>query len=215
MKKYLSILLIFCVLFSVCGCSTKDNDISISSVDEKSDNFYKGFDTTGFTQEQIDEIHDEDKKVEKVDGAVRYIGDYYEHEKFDDPVNVINNEMLTISISDLDIVYTDETKSKIDHIAFVWNLKNNMENDYVDASLCNASVGDYMIDFNYTANSIYGVMPGKTALEIWNCAYDTPMITMDEFEKLKGSMQISKSNNGSSYKILDNREKFELSIAGQ
>lgn len=41
------------------------------------------------------------------------------------------------------------------------------------------------------------------------------MITMDEFEKLKGSMQISKSNNGSSYKILDNREKFELSIAGQ
>lgn len=161
MKKYLSILLIFCVLFSVCGCSTKDNDISISSVDEKSDNFYKGFDTTGFTQEQIDEIHDEDKKVEKVDGAVRYIGDYYEHEKFDDPVNVINNEMLTISISDLDIVYTDETKSKIDHIAFVWNLKNNMENDYVDASLCNASVGDYMIDFNYTANSIYGVMPEK------------------------------------------------------
>lgn len=215
MKKYLSILLIFCVLFSVCGCSTKDNDISISSVDDKSDNFYKGFDTTGFTQEQIDQIADEDKKVEKVDGAVRYTGDYYEYEKFDNPVNVINNEILTISITDLSITYTDETKSKIDHIAFVWNLKNNMENDYIDATLCDASIGDYMINFNYTENSTTGVMPGKTALGIWDFAYDTPMITMDQFEKLTGSMQISKSNNGSSYKILDNREKFELSIAGQ
>ena len=178
-------------------------------------NFYKGFDTTGFTQEQIDQIADEDKKVEKVDGAVRYTGDCYEYEKFDNPVNVINNEILTISITDLSITYTDETKSKIDNIAFVWNLKNNMENDYIDATLCDASIGDYMINFNYTENSTTGVMPGKTALGIWDFAYDTPMITMDEFEKLKGSMQISKSNNGSSYKILDNREKFELSIAGQ
>ena len=200
----------------ICACSSKIDNISTSSVSENEEsNLYKGFDTTGFTQEQIDQIADEDKKVEKVDGAVRYTGDYYEYEKFDNPVNVINNEMLTVSITDLSIAYTDETKSKIDHIAFVWNLKNNMENAYIDATVSNASIDNYMINFNYTENSTNGVMPGKTALEIWSFAYDTPMITMDQFEKLTGSMQISKSsNNGSSYTILDNKEKFELSITG-
>ena len=137
------------------------------------------------------------------------IDQFEDHLVFENPVEVVDNDNATISITE---VFYTETADGIVVIGFYYIVANNTDTEYIDVFTGNESVGDQMIDCPYETGTGSMVSPGKKSLQIGAQSVEITkdvISSVDEVLDLEGDFECQFYFDSNNY---DRREDYHFSL---
>jgi hypothetical protein len=133
-----------------------------------------------------------------------------DHLVFDEPIEVVNNDKVTVTISE---VFYMITSDNIVVVGYWFNAKNNTDSEYISMYTMNESIGDQMIEFPHGKGYSGLIAPGKKSEGI---CHESNELSVDMFSKveemlqLEGTFQVRFYPDTNSYS--DRDENFDFSL---